>query len=112
MAGLAVFAVLFAPADRWPLESSPVPGAIDPRILAPTVRDAVVAASPRIKARSIDIAEQRSGPESIFPSVALATLAVLLVASLVARGLPGSRRLPLVLLRSLVPRAPPLAQAA
>jgi hypothetical protein len=76
------------------------------------VRDALVEASPKIKARSIDIAEQRSGPESILFAVALATVAVLLLAIWVAGRLPGTRRLRLVLLRTLVPRAPPLAPAA
>lgn len=110
VAYLAVFALLFAPAgDEGPMR--PTRGAqegVDPRVIAPTVREGIVATGANLTTRYLHLTEQRPRSEPIPHAVASAVAGHLLVwAASFAPGLPPGSRPRLVALRALVPRAPP-----
>lgn len=110
VAFLAVFALLFAPAGDEPVGSTrSARERVDPRIIAPTVREGIAAAGTKLTIRHLQVTEQRDRWESIPLAVASAAAALLLVlgASL-AVGLPSGSRPRLIALRALVPRAPPV----
>ncbi len=111
---LVVLAVLFAPArDEDPLGSVPeADGSVGARVLAPSVREGILATGPKFSARLPQAADQRSGQALIPPTLASA-VAILLVVFVTWSARRDSRAAPrLVSLRVLVPRAPPTLQTA
>jgi hypothetical protein len=110
VAYLAVFALLFAPAgDEGTRGSTRVAReGVDPRIIAPTVREGMVASDAKLTARYVPVAEKRVQSVSIPPAVASGMAALLLVwAASFAAGIPTRRRRRFYTRRALVPRAPP-----
>jgi hypothetical protein len=113
VACLAVLAVVFAPTTGEGPEGSPAYARepIETRTLAPTVREATVAVSPKMGARRLRVDLQRSLRESVPPAAtSIATVLLLLWASFAAGNLVGSRSR-LIPLRNVVPRGPPGLQA-
>jgi hypothetical protein len=114
VAGLSVFAVLFAPAaDRWlrgSTQSDPAP--VEARVLAPTIREAVAAASPKQILRQLPKREPPSRAASLAGALASSGAAAQPVWAFLAdsdRREPSQR---LTVLGEPPPRAPPWAQAA
>jgi hypothetical protein len=110
LAFLAIFALLFAPAgDERP--SGSTRGAqegVDPRVIAPTVREGVVAAGARLTIHHIRVTEQRASAEPVPLAVASAVAGLVLAwGASFAAGVPSGSRARLVALQALVPRAPP-----
>ena len=108
---MAVFALLFAPAgDEGTRGSTHVtPEGVDPRIIAPTVREGMVAKGVKLTARNLEGADKRGPSESIPLAVTsgLAALLLLRWATFFAAGLPAGSHPRLIARRALVPRAPP-----
>jgi len=111
VASLAVLALLFSPVpDEWSIGSNRGPREpVDPRILAPTVREGIVAVRPKLTARQTT--DQQSRPGFVLLAVASAAAAVLLVWVSVAPRLPSGGGPRLLAFRGLVPRGPPVLQA-
>lgn len=111
---LAVSAVLFAPAtyERPEGSTQAPPPPIEARILAPTVREGIVAALPKLSTRHLQTGDHRSRPESVAFAIASAAAAVLLIGASFAAGFPSRRSGPsLIFFRNPVPRGPPGLQA-
>jgi hypothetical protein len=110
LAFLAIFALLFAPAgDERP--SAPTRGAqegVDPRVIAPTVREGMVATGASLTIHYLRVTEQRPSSEPA-PFAVVSAVAGLVLAwgASLAAGLPSGSRPHLVALRALAPRAPP-----
>lgn len=111
---VAVSAVLFAPAaNESPLgltQSPRVP--IEARVLAPTVREGIVATDPRLTIRHPRTGDFRSWPEAVAFAIAAAAAAMLLTGASLAGGLPSRSGPRLIVFRNPVPRGPPGLQAA
>jgi hypothetical protein len=110
VAHLAVFALLFAPAgDEGP--ARPTAGAqeeVDPRVIAPTVREGIVAKGAKLTTLHLRVTEQRAPSQPIPVTVASAVAGMLLAwAALFAADLPSGSRPRLIALRVRSPRAPP-----
>jgi hypothetical protein len=109
VAFVAVTALLFAPAtdEGSPSSVRGAPGPADPRILAPTARDGVVAVRPKLSTDRLRITDRRFSDEPIPLAVVASAAAVLLLwATGVVAPRPGGGRRP-VTLRGLNPRGPP-----
>jgi hypothetical protein len=111
VAGLAVFAVLFAPAaDRWlrgSTQSDPAP--VEARVLAPTIREAVAAASPKQILRHLPNREPLSRAESLAGAVASSGAAAQPVWAFLADSVRREPSQRLIVLGEPPPRAPPRA---
>jgi hypothetical protein len=111
---LVVLAVLFAPAGEDDSSGS-VPeaeGSVGARVLAPAVREGILATGPKSAARLPHPADQRSG-QALIPLTLASAAAVLLLVFLTWFARLDSRVAPrLVALRVTVPRAPPALQTA
>jgi hypothetical protein len=106
---LAMFALLFAPAGAdGPKGSGDVARApVDPRIIAPTVGEGMVAASATLTTRRFQVTEQRVQLDSL-PLVIRASAAGLVFLWAAVAGAPRAGTRPtLSAARALVPRAPP-----
>jgi hypothetical protein len=108
---LAVFAVLFAPAaDRWlkgSADSDPAP--VEARILAPTIREAVAAASPKRILHRLPTRDHPSPTASVTEAVTSSAAARRLVWAFLSAGLWVGTPQRVTVLRELAPRAPPPA---
>ena len=111
VASVSVVALLFAPAtDEVPPDSSP--GARrpdDPRILAPTVRDAYVGVRPKLTSLTLETTEP--SPAEPLPLAALPAAVVLLVWASFTAVLRSGTGPGVLILRGLSPRGPPGPQA-
>lgn len=109
VSSLTVAALLFAPAtDEVPADSNPQAGAPDdPRILAPTVRDAFVGMRPNLATPTQGAADHGSLAEPGPLAVASAAAVILLIWAWFAVGLQSRKACSLAFLRGLVPRGPP-----
>jgi hypothetical protein len=112
VASVSVVSLLFAPAtDEVPPGSSAGPRrSDDPRILAPTVRDAFVAVRPKLTSFSLGTTEPRY-PGGSLPPAAVPAAAVLLVWASITAGLRSGTGPRPLFLRGLSPRGPPGLQA-
>lgn len=109
-----VLAVLFAPA--WEEEtagpSRPADDSAEAWLLAPTLREGIVATGPKLSARHLQTADQRSRSEPV-PVTLASVAAVLVLLSLTWSARRESRAASrLVAFRSRVPRGPPILQTA
>jgi hypothetical protein len=106
---LGVFALLFAPATEELSGGSnrEAPQPVEARILSPTGSEAIEGVSPKLATRHLQIARQRSRPESIPLAVAAAAAVLLLLWASFAGGFPSGKALRLFGFRSLAPRGPP-----
>jgi hypothetical protein len=111
VSSVAVVALLFAPAtDDGPAASNPQAGQPnDPRILAPTVRDAFVGMRPKLAAPTRGGTDLGSlaEPSPLAVASAVAVAVVLPVWASFAVGLRSGKGSSLTFLRGLVPRGPP-----
>jgi hypothetical protein len=109
-----MFAVLFAPAaDRWLVGSTQGASApVEARVLAPTIREAVAAASPKHILRHLPVRDQPSLKEPLTAAVASIAAAALLLWALLSAGTRRALSQRLIVLGDLGPRAPPPFQAA
>jgi hypothetical protein len=109
---VAVVALLFAPAtDEGPAVSNPEAGQPDdPRILAPTVRDAFVGMRPKLATPTREGTDHSSLAELSPLAVASAAAMVLPVWASFAVGLRSGKGSSVTFLRGLVPRGPPELQ--
>lgn len=111
MAFLAISAVLFAPAAYDGFSGSPQsePAPIEARVLAPTVREGMVAAK---LSRSHLQAGDQSQPKPFAFAIPAAAVAALLIGAFFAVGLPLRRNSQaFAFFRIRVPRGPPGLQA-
>ena len=110
LALLAIFAILFAPAgdERPSVSTRGAQDGVDPRVIAPTVREGIVATDARLTIHHFRVTEQRPSAEPVPLAVASAIAGLVLGwgASLVAGVRSGSHPR-LVALQALAPRAPP-----
>jgi hypothetical protein len=110
VAYLAVFALLFAPAgDEAPMRPTrAAQEGVDPRVIAPTVREGIVAKGAKLTTLHLRVAEQRVPSEPIHLAVASAVAGMLLAwAASFAAGLLLGSPPHLIALRARSPRAPP-----
>jgi hypothetical protein len=110
IAYLVVFALLFAPAgDEGPMRLTRVAQeGVDPRIIAPTVREGIVAKGAKLTTLHLRVTEQRAPSEPIPLAVAAAVAGMLLAwAAFFGTGLPLGSATRLIALRARSPRAPP-----
>ena len=106
---LGVFALVFAPGtDEWSGGSNrEAREALGARILAPSGSEAIESMSSKLANVGLQIAKQRSRPDSIPLGVAPAATALLLLWTSLAWGFPSGTSLRLLAFRSLAPRGPP-----
>lgn len=106
---LAAFAVLFAPAtEEGPAGSiANSRDLIGARILAPTIREAVVATDPELSTHDPRMGERLSGPRSVPLALASIAIVVLLMWVSLAAGLPSGGGPRLIAFLSPAPRGPP-----
>jgi len=109
VAYLVVFALLFAPAgDEGPMRPTRVAQGVDPRVIAPTVREGIVAKGAKLTTLHLRVTEQRAPSEPIPLAVASAAAGMLLAwAAFFAAGHPLGSAPRLMALRARSPRAPP-----
>jgi hypothetical protein len=109
VSSVAVVALLFAPATgEGPAVSNPHAGQPDdPRILAPTVRDAFVGMRPKLATPTHGATDHGSLAEPSPLAVASAAAVILLIWASFAVGLRSGTGSTLAFLRGLVPRGPP-----
>jgi hypothetical protein len=106
----AVFALVFAPAgDEEPVRSNGVARArVDPRIIAPTVSEGMVAGSAKLTARHFQVTERRVQTDSLPRALPASVTGLLLLwAASESAGLWAACRRRLITHRALAPRAPP-----